>query len=294
MKKIKYIVVFAVLIASGKLFAQQDPSYSMYRYNMNIINPAHAGSNGHTDLNFHIRNQWTDIDGAPETQTFSFTKPMGDKIGIGISVVNDRIDITKETSYTADFSYKIQLSEISDLYLGVKAGAYSLNVDFLSKGIGFDPEFDENVSRTNGIFGAGAYLTVNKFYATLSTPNFLNGKRVAETDNDGYTEGTDRLHMYAGAGYTFDFGENFELTPALMARIVEAAPTSVDISATLNMYQMVEAGVSYRWDESVSFLALIRAAEWLRFGYVYEAASDSDLNDYGGGTHELMLQFRFN
>ena len=149
------------------------------------------------------------------------------------------------------------------------------------------------MSRTNGIFGAGAYLTVNKFYATISTPNFLSGKRVAETDNDGYTEGTDKLHIYAGAGYTFDFGENFELTPALMARFVEATPASVDISATVNMYKMVEAGVAYRWDESVSFLALIRAADWLQFGYAYEAATEDNLNGISGGTHELMLQFRF-
>ena len=291
MKKLKYILVFAVLIASGKLFAQQDPSYSMYRYNMNIINPAHAGSNGHTDLNLHIRNQWVDIDGAPETQTFSYTQPIGDKIGIGLSIVNDKFDITKETNYTADFSYKVQLSEKADLFFGVKAGAYTLDVDLLSVGAD-DPLFDDNVSRTNGIFGAGAYLKMNKFYATLSIPNFLNGDRVSKSDDGSYAEGSDKMHVYTGAGYTFDLSENFELTPALMARFVEAAPTSLDISATVNMYKMVEAGVSYRLDEAVSFLALIRAADWLQFGYAYEAATN--VNDYSGGTHELMLQFRFN
>jgi len=292
MKKLKYIVVFAVLIVSGKLFAQQDPSYSMYRYNMNIINPAYAGSNGETDLNMHIRNQWTGIDGAPETQTFAFTKPIGDNIGIGLSIVNDKYDITKETSYTADFSYRLQLSEKSNLYLGVKAGAYTLNVDLLDKGIPIDPAFSENVSRTNGLFGAGAYLKVDKFYATLSIPNFLNGDRVERVDN-GYTEATDVVHLYAGAGYTFDFGENFALTPSVMARFVEGTPASVDITATVDMYKMVEVGVSYRWDDSISGIALIRAADWLQFGYAYEATT-SGLSDYSGGTHEIMLRFRFN
>ena len=236
MKNIKYILIFAVLIVSGKLFAQQDPLYSMYRYNMSIINPAYAGASGDTELNMHTRSQWMDIDDAPETQSFVFTKPVGDRIGIGFSIVNDSYDITKETNNTVDFSYRLQLSENSNLYLGVKAGAYSLNVDFLSKGIGFDPEFDDNVSRVNGIFGAGAYLKSGNFYATLSIPNFLNGPRVEQTDSNGYTAATDLAHVYAGAGYTFDLGENYDLTPSFLSRFVEGAPTSVDITTMLGIY----------------------------------------------------------
>lgn len=292
MKNLKYILIFSVVLVTGKLFAQQDPAITMYQYNMNIINPAYAGSTGDTELNLHVRNQWTDIDGAPETQSFAFTKPLGDRVGIGFSVVNDRYHITKETNYTADFSYRLQLSEKSDLYFGVKAGAYTLNVDFQSLGILGDPSFDTNVSRTNGIFGAGAYLKADKFYATLSIPNFLNGDRVERVD-DGYTEATDRIHLYAGAGYTFDLSKNFELTPSLMGRFVEGVPASVDITATVNMYQIVEVGASYRWDDSLSGFALIKAADWVQFGYSY-GATTSTLNTYSGGTHELMLRFRFN
>jgi len=294
MKKLKYIAVLAVLMVSGKLFAQQEPAYSMYRYNMNIINPAFAGVTGYTNLNLHVRTQWTDIDDAPETQTIAFTKPIGDRIGIGFSIVNDRIDITKETNYTADFSYRLQLSEKSDLHLGVKAGAYSLNQDLLSANIPSDPLFDENISRVNAIFGAGAYFKTGKFYASLSTPNFLNGKRVETTGDDEFANGTDKMHLYAGTGYTFDFGENLELTPSLMARFVEAAPALVDIAATVNMYQMVEVGVSYRWDNSITGIALIRASDWFQFGYAYEATTSVKSDDSLGGSHEFMLRFRFN
>jgi len=292
MKNLKYIVVFAVLIASGKLFAQQEPSYTMYQYNMNVINPAYVGSSGEMDLNMHIRTQWTDIDGAPETQSFAFSTPINNKIGIGFSVVNDKYDITKETSYTADFSYKVQLSDNSDLYLGVKAGAYSLNIDFLSKGIIGDPLFSKNVNRTNALFGAGAYLKMDKFYATLSIPNFLSGERVKSSNDYGY-EATDKVHIYAGAGYTFDLGEHFDLTPSFMARFVEGSPVSVDLTATADIYNTLEIGASYRWDNSISGIALIKASDWLQFGYAYEHTT-TDLGDYSGGTHEIMLRFHLN
>lgn len=45
MKKIKILIGFFVLIFStSTVFAQQDPQYTQYMYNMNVINPAYAGS----------------------------------------------------------------------------------------------------------------------------------------------------------------------------------------------------------------------------------------------------------
>jgi hypothetical protein len=37
------LILFIVLCAS-KVEAQQDPQYTQYMYNMNIINPAYSGS----------------------------------------------------------------------------------------------------------------------------------------------------------------------------------------------------------------------------------------------------------
>ncbi len=293
MKNLKYILIFAVLIGSGKLFAQQDPSYTLYMYNMNIINPAYVGTSGYTELNLNIRSQWVNLDGSPETQSLSFAKPINDKIGIGFSIVNDKVDIIKETDYAVDFSYRLELSESSDLYLGIKAGLYSFNADFLSKGLLGDPLFDENVSRINGIFGAGAYLKVKKFYATLSVPNFLNGQRIETTGSDGYTDATGRMHIFAGAGYTFDLNENVQFKPSFMARFVEGAPSSIDLTGMFNIYNKVEVGGSYRIEESVSAIALIRLADWMQFGYAYEFTT-TEVKYYSEGTHEIMFRFNLN
>lgn len=286
MKNIKQILIFAVLIASVKLFAQQDPSYSMYRYNMNIINPAYAGTAGYTEFNVNLRSQWVNLDKSPETQTLSFGKPLNDKIGLGLSIVNDKVDVTKETTYTVDFSYKLQLSETSDLFLGIKAGGYNFKADLQSKAPN-DPAFGENVNKFNAVFGAGAYLKIKKFYAALSFPNLLNGKRVEAND---YTNAVDKTHIFLGAGYEFDVNDDVKFSPSIMSRFVQGAPASIDLTAMFDIYNKVELGGSYRLDDSVSAIALIKMSNWMQLGYAYEFTT-SDVSNYSDGTHEIMLRF---
>lgn len=274
---------------SGNLFAQQEPSYSLYRYKMNIINPAHAGVEDVSELTLSTRNQWANLKDAPETQVITYTKPVGEKIGLGFSVVNDKVHVLRKTDFAVDFSYKLQISESSDLRLGVKAGGYAFKADFLSLGLE-DPEFSENVNTFNGLFGAGAYLNVKKFYATLSIPNFLNGKRVERTTNNNYSEATDRTHIFAGAGYEFDFNDNLSFTPSVMGRFVKGAPSSVDIAGTFDIQNKIELGGSYRTDDSFSAMAYIKLIDWVKFGYAYEFTT-SDVADYSDGSHEIMLKF---
>ncbi|MFP5437728.1 MAG: type IX secretion system membrane protein PorP/SprF, partial [Bacteroidia bacterium] len=56
----------AALVALGGLMganAQQDPHYTQYMYNMNVINPAYAGSKENLAIGLLYRKQWVDIDG---------------------------------------------------------------------------------------------------------------------------------------------------------------------------------------------------------------------------------------
>ncbi|WP_149277758.1 type IX secretion system membrane protein PorP/SprF, partial [Pareuzebyella sediminis] len=47
MKTTKIVTVLAAMLATClSALAQQDPSFTFYRYNMNIYNPAFAGSSG--------------------------------------------------------------------------------------------------------------------------------------------------------------------------------------------------------------------------------------------------------
>ena len=52
------IILAAVLLFGITASAQQDPQYTQYMYNMNIVNPAYAGSTGTTSIGALYRSQW--------------------------------------------------------------------------------------------------------------------------------------------------------------------------------------------------------------------------------------------
>ncbi len=106
MKYIKNTLRIVVLLLFATVYAQQEPNYSLYRYSMNVINPAYAGADGNTSITANLRSQWINVQDAPETQSFFFATPLGKRVGIGISVVSDQTFIEKQTSYNIDFSYQ--------------------------------------------------------------------------------------------------------------------------------------------------------------------------------------------
>ena len=58
----KTILVILVLMIALKVNAQQDPQYTQYMYNMNVINPAYAGSSDATSIGILYRDQWEGLD----------------------------------------------------------------------------------------------------------------------------------------------------------------------------------------------------------------------------------------
>ena len=93
----RVVLVLVVLFTVLSVKAQQDPQYTQYMYNTMSINPAYAGSRGHFSMSAIARTQWVGIDGAPDTQTFSVSAPIGySGIGLGLNIVNDELNITSE------------------------------------------------------------------------------------------------------------------------------------------------------------------------------------------------------
>ncbi len=293
MKKIINIAFVAVvLLVTTAAFAQQEAHYSLYKYNLNVVNPAHAGVDG-TILTSNFRSQWVGMNGAPEVQSFSFGTTMNDKMGLGFSVVNDRVHIINETQVYADYSYKLPFADNKNLYLGIKAGGSFLNIDVNALGIYNDALLAENVNKFNPNVGIGAYYKADKYFVTLSIPRLLSDTRYDLNNNTLSLSGTDKMHVYFGAGYTYPLGKNIDFTPSFMARYTDAVPMSLDLSATAKFYNKFEAGISYRLNESIGFVSMIRASNWMKIGYAYESTS-SDIQNYSRGTHEVMLVFDLN
>lgn len=293
----QYTILFVLLIACFSLQAQQDPTYTMYNFNMNVINPAYVGSTENTQITANLRSQWIKLKQAPETQTLSLATPVNKNIGLGFSVVNDKVSVLKETDVYIDFSYKLQLSENNDLYLGLKAGGSFIDIDLQSLGINDDPFFNENVNRFNPNIGAGAYFKGKNYYFNVSTPVLLKSKRY-EKEGNLVVEASDKPHIYIGGGYTFGFGADvygrnrFSITPSVMTRYVSGVPFSMDVSAMMAFNERFELGASHRLKESISGIFMFKLEDWGKLGYAYDHTL-TDVGNFSNGSHEIIFRINF-
>jgi len=295
MKFFKNTIKIGALLLFGTLYAQQQPNYALYRYTMNAINPAYAGADGMTSLTSNFRSQWIDVDNAPETQTFFFQTPLSDKVGIGLSIVNDNVFVESNTSFNVDFSYKLQLNEATNLFLGVKAGGSSYN--FKRGGLAnldfqVDPAIGGLDEGFRPSFGAGAHLVHEDYFISLSIPNILLSERI-NVDNGRLTTATEKTHFYLAGGYDFDISSDWEFRPSTMLRYVGGAPLSADFTAAFRYIERFELGGMYRTDGGWAGTLMFDMSDWMSLGYAYEGSSREQLNNTNDGTHEILLRFNF-
>ncbi len=293
-KSIITIIAFTLtFLLSNKAEAQQDPNFTLYNFNMNIINPAYAGTKDSPELNLVYRSQFLGIDDAPRTVSMAYSKNVGRNLGIGISLINDKVFILKQTDVAVDISYKIKLSEQTKLYFGLKAGGGFTNID-LTRAYdgGDDPLFLENQDFFNPHVGAGIHVQNKNFYITVSTPNFLKGKRY-EKQGNAPTVAIDNSHFYLGTGVNLSLSENLMVTPMFMMRNVEGVPNSYDMGAAFDIHKKVIIGMNYRVKEMISSYTLLDVSDKLKFGVAYDVTmSDLYLVDQRGSI-EFIFKYQF-
>ncbi|MCL6275503.1 type IX secretion system membrane protein PorP/SprF [Muricauda sp. 2012CJ35-5] len=290
----RYFIILIGLLAFTwhNAHAQQDPHYTFYRYNMNLINPAYAGTSESAELTLGLRSQWAGVEGAPESQSALFSMPVGQKVGLGVSILNDQTFIENQTWVAIDFSYQLQLNQDYVLYLGLKASgnSYSANTQGLvTYGMGQDGTLMDFESSFTPNVGVGAYLKHEKFFVSLSAPKVMTPDRLEETNGNAYLS-TDKRHVYLAGGYDFELGKNLSLQASSMLRYVEASPMSLDLTSILDFGERFKFGASYRLDEAISGMFLFDVSSGLNIGYAYEAALESSVNNIDNSSHELFMR----
>jgi len=291
-------LIILILLGSVSVNAQQDPQYTQYMYNTQVVNPAYAGSRDATSFGLLYRSQWVGLDGAPKTITFTGDTPIGslDNMGLGISIVRDELGPAIESNINIDYSYTINTSDNNELSFGLKAGIDLLDVDYTKLNIydDSDPRFQDNVdNKLQPQIGAGVYYNTERFYAGISVPNFLTSKHYDEsnlTDPEFQTVAAEILHYFFITGYVFDLSENLKFKPATLVKIVSGSPLQVDVSANFLLYEKVTLGAAYRWDAAMSAMVGFQATDQIFIGFGYDYQS-TEIEDFSDGSYEVMIRF---
>ncbi len=269
--------------------AQQVPHYAQYMYNTQVLNPAFVGLRSDFNATLLSRGQWVNVDGAPQTTTFSVNTRLNSGFGLGAVVISDQIGLLNNTNTSLNVSYTIPTSQNGRLALGLKGGLGFYNND-LASGITVD---NEVYASTTGEFfdlGFGMLYSTNKFYVGLSAMNLFESPMFFLDESQSTIKGLERANYFLTGGTVFElsrFGD-IKFLPSTMIKYTPTLPISIDLNANFRFNNIFEVGVSYRHQNSVSAMASVILYNRIRIGYAYENYFTTAVQNLN--THEIILR----
>ncbi|NUM32397.1 MAG: type IX secretion system membrane protein PorP/SprF [Bacteroidetes bacterium] len=324
--------VLIVSFISGGLYlqAQHDPYYTHFRFNNQAYNPAVAGVKvdnicitalthfqyRHYDDETFVRG--TEIGNnpqvvknvAPETHNLNINTLLNidkrgrNKVGIGFTLLDDKVGFMKTTTMKGQVNYKKTLQgNFNFISVGVEVGSTSFGYD--------DPKFkyidpgDKNIPITGGNasnldlgvgimyhqktflnkiqdFWVGAaynHLNAAKYQFTVTMAD--NGNRGVDMDFVRY------LYLSAGGDYMMA-NKNWKLEPAILVKY--NPKLQIDLSTTALYANSLRCGLAYR--SMADAISLIVGYEkWnIQIGYSYDITL-SGVRRVSDGTHELFAKY---
>ena len=336
--KLTLLITLIYCLSYGEgLHAQQDPMFTKYMFNSQVFNPAYAGSKEYMSINLLAREQWVGANGinaagesfkySPSTQTLTFQNPVGDRVSLGFTAINDRVGATSSSTLNAVYAYHFPFGS-GNLSIGLQGGLMNYRADW-SRLTFKDPRLtdvvyaEEQPSRIIPNVGAGIYYYSEKFYAGFSVPHIIEyDLRATEPDEDlkGTQVATLYRHYFFTVGAAIPLsGKDLVFKPSLLVKNVGllsdfsatrnassqvGAPTQFDIDLSLFFYETFWLGVSFRsafeietfgGDSSVDsgdIWMSFYLKNGLRIGMAYDYTL-SKLHNAQNGSFELMLGYDF-
>jgi type IX secretion system PorP/SprF family membrane protein len=324
MKKTTTILFCLLLFTSA--FAQQKPHYTQYILNNYILNPALSGIENYTDLKISGRDQWSGLNGAPQTFYLSIHAPIGKQDykttatsysvpgenprgnqywqnyeasaphhGVGLSIVNDKTGNISRFNANVSYAYHLGLSPTMNLAAGFAAGIGKISYD-RSKATptsGADPVLGNN----NAIFtkispdlSAGLWLYTGDYFVGVSAQQIIPQK--LQTNAADNNEGKLLPHFFATAGYRFLLSEDINAIPSFMLKYIPGSPTppQADVNIKLQYRDLLWVGGSYRVDNGFAAMLGLNVGNTFNIGYAYDFTV-TPINTASHGTHEVIIGF---
>lgn len=284
-------LVLIPLLLLGELHAQQLPQYTQFMYNNLLINPAYAGADKALSMTLIHRDQWTGVEGAPNTQAFSASALLPkDKVGLGVSLLYDKIGVHKNLKVLTSYAYRLQLTKETTLSMGLQVGVTNLRADYASLiGNSNDPKLYNSINNTALDFGAGIYLETPTLKIGIATPELLSKKIQL---NDSISLAIRNINLLGFVGYRLALNNQFDFEPSLLLKYYPDLPLSYDINLNMVYRKLLTAGLSYRKNESLAALLKFQLTTQLQVGYAYDFPIN-EASQLSTASHELMIQYVF-
>ena len=291
--KIVLVALFLMmLIGINKSKAQQEPMFTQYMFDPISVNPAYVGTTNTINVNTLTRLQWVGMEGSPKTFSLSAHTPIeGRKIGLGLTLLTDKIGPVNNTFFTVNYAYRLRVTDQLTLSMGLKGGITSYKVGLTDLSIidQEDPQFENNEKKISPNLGFGFYLYEDRYFVGFSVP-----KLIQTTVDDEYASDKNQLkrHYFITGGYNWAINDQWDLKPSLLSKVVSGAPVSNDIAVQALYNKLVGGGIMYRVGDALGFFAYGKVYKELNIGYGYEYSLNG-LSGVNSGTHEIRITYDF-
>lgn len=256
-KRYKSVWLFFCLFtcSTSSIWAQQLPNFSLFRDNWNIINPASLSSDyifsdNAMSIFATYRNQWSGLEGAPETAVLNWEYVMDYwNTVVGANIIYDQAGEIGNTALFARFGYRLELDRRGDRFINIalNAGVVQYHANLADLDLG-----ETVLDLANDLiyypdFGVGImYYHDDKYYVGLSVPQTFGLSTTVRRD-DGEFEIKRVQHVYLMGGTYFDVyffnSDASYLELAGFLKYVPNAPLAIDVNARLQMGEVLYVGL---------------------------------------------------
>ncbi|WP_317899358.1 PorP/SprF family type IX secretion system membrane protein [Aurantibacillus circumpalustris] len=302
--KTKTVVLSCMLfITVQTVKAQYDALFTQYMFNETFINPAYAGSKEAMSATLLHRQQWVNFPGRPITTSFSLHGPLeGNKMGVGLSILNEKVGVMNRTLLYANYAYRIKFDDKSTLAMGLMGGLdnqnnrlNTLKVSNEANAVA-DPQFGNSPNVVAPNFGLGLYYNTKTLYVGLSIPRLVDNKVKFGPDGSSTVKTTkvkaSLFTYYLTAGYLHKINEEFKLRGNIMMKAVVNAPLQFDIGANLLVKDFIWAGLNFRTGSALSLILGCQVNKQFLVCYSYDYGVNK-IQKYSQGSHEIVLNYLF-
>ena len=282
----------SLLIQNNTLLAQQLPVRTTSIINPFQDYPAAAGTLGCMDLHMGFRNQWSGIEGAPQTAFANLHGQMegqGDDFhGFGVRVESDDAGAWGYNAVNFSYAYNLRLSSGARLAAGLSAGFFQHRLD-LSELI--MPEFQ--VTNDPAIYGGNQFIVptidASLWYYDRTKFAGLTIQNVTQPSMEKISQfGKLRRHAVFLAGTQVELDGKWMFTPSAQARLGSGVPPSAEILGMMRYDEVVGVGLGYRSQSALIVAAQAKVMDYLTIGYAYEF-NVSALSGAAPSTHEIVI-----
>ena len=318
--------ILAIFIAAYT-YGQQDPYYTHFKDVQQAYNPAGAGAHhGDICISGLTHHQWRGYSDQTETRgsdpnpdaiapehiapvtynlnvgtAFKLNPEGSDLVGVGLTVIDDKIGFTKSTTFMLNLNYKMIFK--GGLYeLAVGSGIGTTQWGFNKAKFKYRDPNDPNVptgtlSKPNLDVNFGLMYKQRKlgkfenFYAGMSVTN-LNS---AHYNIGGKLKRDYVPHYYTIVGADYNTANNIILEPAVLVKYAwidsEYMP-QFDLNLTALYSQSIRAGIGYRQFMTTDAVSLLLGYvnKSFELGYSYDITA-SDVRKASNGTHEIFVKY---